>query len=151
MKKLSEASLEKYNSTIKRLDKANLTSKEALSLSDSELKSRLNFHGKPSSFKGLKANIRNIDQSTNKDNQRSKDLIEYAVSKGKTTIAKKIIREKVIKTMEKNKFWFGVDKAKDLGYTNPIKATDTSIRRVKKFGYNRLNKRQKAIIDAISP
>lgn len=150
-KRLAEGSLEKYNGVIERLFKADLTAKEALQLSDDELKTRLNFHGKQSSFVGLKANIRNVDTSLTKDNQRTKDIITYGISKLKNPVFRKAKRNIIIEVTGKNRFWFGVDEAKKLGYDNPIKATDTSIRRIKAFGYKRLNKRQKQIIDAISP
>lgn len=151
MKKLSKGSLDKYESVINRLYRADLTAKEALSLSDNDLKKALNFKGVQASFEGLKRNINNVEQSQTKDNQRAKVLIDYTVNKSNVKAFQKARRQIAIKVIGKNTFWFGVDKAKELGYGKPIKATDTSVRRAKQFGYNRLNKRQKQIIDAISP
>ena len=57
---LGKGSKDKLSSTIERLHKSGITRKEALAMSDSDLKQSLGFVGKKASFEGLKRNIRNI-------------------------------------------------------------------------------------------
>lgn len=64
--KLSANSKAKLNSTLVRLHKAGLTQKDALALSDKDLKQTLGFKGTKTSFEGLKRNIKNLNVGIDK-------------------------------------------------------------------------------------
>jgi len=57
---LGKGSKDKLSSTIERLHKSGITRKEALAMSDSQLRKELGFVGKKASFEGLKRNIKQI-------------------------------------------------------------------------------------------
>jgi len=72
---LAKSSKDKYSSILKRLHTSGITSKEALVMSNSELKKTIGFKGKLSSLNGLKRNISAIKR----DSTKKRDLPNYTL------------------------------------------------------------------------
>ena len=150
---LKKGSKDKLVSVMKRLESHGLTSKEALQLSDTQLKQRLKFEGKEASFSGLKRNIKQIDgKSTNYS--RAEPLLKDFSNKEKDFQAKRRAYQSGAKIIGHNRFFNGVNAVqKKNPNLTPRQAhiiTASIIKKAKKR-FKKLSKVQKQIIEAISP
>ena len=150
---LKKGSKDKLVSVMKRLESHGLTSKEALQLSDTQLKQRLKFEGKEASFSGLKRNIKQIDgKSTNYS--RAEPLLKDFSKKEKTFQAKRRAYQSGAKVIGHNRFFNGVNAVQK---KNPnlskrqAQIITASIIKKAKTRFKKLSKAQKQIIQAISP
>lgn len=137
-----------------RLERNGLSVKQAQSLSDVDLKKALGFKGKQASFEGLKRNINAIDASIKKDYERAIELSKDVASKEKTQSQKSRKYKIATNVLGHNRFWNGINKAVDINRNltknQAIEIVDRTIKSAK-IDYNALSKKQKQIIDSISP
>ena len=150
---LKKGSKDKLVSVMKRLESHGLTSKEALQLSDTQLKQRLQFEGKEASFSGLKRNIKQIDgKSTNYS--RAEPLLKDFSNKEKNFQAKRRAYQSGAKIIGHNRYWNGVNAVqKKNPNLTPRQAqiiTASIIKKAKKR-FKKLSKAQQQILQAISP
>ena len=150
---LKKGSKDKLVSVLKRLESHGLTSKEALGLSDTQLKQRLNFEGEEVSFQGLKRNIKAIDGATT-NYSRAQPLLKDFSKKEKTFQAKRRAYQSGAKVIGHNRFFNGVNaKQKQNPNLTPRQAqiiTASIIKKAKKR-FKKLSKIQVQILEAISP
>ena len=150
---LKKGSKDKLVSVMKRLESHGLTSKEALQLSDTQLKQRLHFEGKEASFSGLKRNIKQIDgKSTNYS--RAEPLLKDFSKKEKNFQAKRRAYQSGAKIIGHNRFWNGVNAIqKKNPNISKRQATIMTVDIIKKSKtkFKKLSKAQKQILEAISP
>jgi len=156
--KLSSNSKAKLNSTLIRLHKAGLTQKDALGLSDKDLRKALGFKGTKTSFNGLKRNIKNLsvgidkkDALKRKEGLRSLALPKYAKFgfRGKKL---SIINKELGKTVGLNIFFdiskdvqtrFGISEKKSWFITR-------NILKKAKVNFNQLTQIEKIILSYFS-
>ena len=128
--------------------------KEAQSLSDIDLKRAIGFKGKQSSFKGFKRNLNAIDPTINNDYDRAIELSKDVASKEKTSKDKSRKYKIATNVLGHNRYWNGVSKAVDINRNltknQALEIVDRTIKSAK-IDFNALSKKQKEIIQAISP
>ena len=150
---LKKGSKDKLVSVMKRLESHGLTSKEALQLSDTQLKQRLNFEGKEASFSGLKRNIKQIDgKSTNYS--RAEPLLKDFSKKEKSFQAKRRAYQSGAKVIGHNRYWNGVNALQKQNPNLSKRQAQIIIAKIIKKAkkrFNKLSKAQKQILQAISP
>jgi len=150
---LKKGSKDKLVSVMKRLESHGLTSKEALQLSDTQLKQRLKFEGKEVSFSGLKRNIKQIDgKSTNYS--RGEPLLKDFSKKEKTFQARRRAYQSGAKVIGHNRFFNGVNAVQKQEPNQSRRESEivvADIIKKAKRRFNTLSKAQKEIIEAISP
>lgn len=122
-------------------------------MNDAQLRSRLNFKGKKTSFEGLKRNIKQIDGNSTRYN-RVKGLTTDFVNKEKTVQNKRRAFNSAHYVIGSNRFFEGMRKVQELNHNlserQAIILTDSIIKKAKK-NYKSLSSVQKQIIEAISP
>lgn len=156
--KLTPTTKGKLNSTLVRLHKSGITQKEALALSDKDLKQALGFKGKKTSFEGLKRNIKNLsvgindkDKLSRKEGLRTLALPKYAKFgyRGKRL---SIIKKELSKAIGLNIF-FDISKEVQTKFNvstkQSFKLTNSILERAKK-NYKKLSVIEKIILSYFS-
>lgn len=156
--KLSKGSKDKLSNTLARLHKSGITRKEALLMSDYDLKQALGFKGKKASFEALKRNIRQIGLGVSKTDviQRKEGVSNLVLPKyvkfGFRGKKLNIVKTEIRKASGLNIFF---DIAKKVQTTFKISEKDSynetrAILELAKINYNALTKRQKIILSYFS-
>jgi len=149
---LSVSSKQKLSSVLVRLHKSGITSKEALGLSDSELKKNLGFKGSQQSFKALKRNITQLSYTQErKQGVSNQSLIHYSnigyrgkgLSRVKSQLRKGVGLNIFFDIAKK------VQKQYSLTEKQSYKATDTILRQAK-VNYKRLDKKERELLSYFS-
>lgn len=149
---LTESSKNKLSNTLERLHKSGITVRQALSMSDTQLRQALGFKGKKSSLEGLKRNIKQIQFNQNRKEQISnRSLTSYTKSgyrgKGLTRV-----KSQLRKTTGLNIFFdiakdvqtkFNVSKERSYSETR-------TILKVARTNYKKLSKREKELLSYFS-
>ncbi len=149
---LTEGSKKKLSNTLERLHKSGITVKQALAMSDLQLRQSLGFKGKKSSLEGLKRSIRQIQFDQNRQEQISnRSLTSYAKSgyRGKGLSR---VKSQLRKTSGLNIFFDIAKKVQttfNVSTNRSYRQTDIILRRAR-TNYRGLSKREKEILSYFS-
>jgi len=155
---LSKGSKDKLSTTLERLHKSGITRKEALLMSDYDLKMALGFKGKKASFEALKRNIRQVGHGVSKTDTITRKegisnlLLPKYVKFGYRGKKLNIVKTEIRKASGLNIFF---DIAKKVQSTFNVSQKDSwnetrAILELAKVNYNALTKREKKILSYFS-
>lgn len=155
---LSKGSKDKLSNTVERLHKSGITRKDALKMSDSDLKKALGFKGKKASFEGLKRNIKQIGVGVDKidTKERKEGITNLSIPKyikfGYRGKKLNIVKTEIRKTAGLNIFYDISKKVQtefNLSENQSYRRTD-AILKIARINYANLTKREKELLSYFS-
>jgi len=149
---LEKASKDKLVSVAERLERSGITVKEALKLSDLDLRKSVGFKGKKTSFEGFKRNVKEIGLTLERKQGILKDALPKYAKIGYIGKGLNLAKVRLDKIIGLNVFF---DIAKEVqnkfGLTVSESYNKTSnMLQIAKFDFNQLSKSEKIILEFFS-